>query len=207
MLHDADYFDFLSYLKICATSRVLKSRATSPMRQGVNIEKRRFCATQEEMNVALESAADLATQTVIHSWWTPEDPFCCSKVCSFGGRTGLWIPRSDWDSDPHYLWWVSDTDSHTFYCRTPQVTVFDWIQNTRYGNKQYVVCSEMCSKVVRRKLRIMGLAYHFPTPKILLGVNEQVFDDALEETSGEETSGLSRYGEQVWRERYGHGLR
>ena len=180
VLHDADYFDFPSYLKICATSRVLKSSATSPMGQGVNIEKRRFCATQEEMNVALESAADLATQTVIHSWWTPEDPFCCSKVCSFGGRTGLWIPRSDWDLDPHYLWWVSDTDSHTFYCRTPQVTVFDWIQNTRYGNKQYVVCSEMCSKVVRRKLRIMGLAYNSPTPKILLGVNEQVFDDSSE---------------------------
>ena len=177
--HDTDYFDFLSFLNICATSRDLKSSATSQEAKGQNIQRRRSCEAREGMLVALERAADLASQTVDVSRWTPENPLCCSKLCSFGGRTGLWIPRSDWDSDPHYLWWVSSRRSHTCYCRTPQVRVFDWIQNTSYGRRQYVVCSEMCSKVVRRALRIMGLAYNCSTTTVLLGVDEQVFDDSL----------------------------
>ena len=171
-----DYFDFLSYLEICATSRVLNSSATSQEAQGQNIRRRRSCEAREGMLVALERAADLAAQTVDNSRWIPDNPLCCSKLCSFGGRTGLWVPRLSRHFSSTYLerdpWWHNArTRSHSYEASSPQRRVADRIGS---GHLHFVVCCEMCSEDVKRALTIMNIARHCPKVQVILGVDEMV---------------------------------
>ena len=190
--HDTDYFDFLSFLNICATSRDLKSSATSQEAKGENIQRRR----REGMLVALERAADLAAQTVDNSRWIPDNPLCCSKLCSFGGRTGLWVPRlfPSRDSNIHLIrlnsfWWYNARKrSHRYEATTPQKRVADWIG---YGHLHFVVCCEMCSEDVKRALTIMQFGPgHCPKLEVILGVDELVLPtDGLPD--GSETDDLN----------------
>jgi hypothetical protein len=129
------------------------------------------------MNVALKNAADLASQTVDHSLWTPENPVCCSKLCSFGGRTGLWMPPGD--GAPLILWWQNARKrNHIFHATTPQISVADWMHRHNrhpgtFSRGQYVVCCEMCSEVVLRAFEIIRLAYMRATSsRILIGVDK-----------------------------------
>ena len=187
--HDADYFDFVTYLTICVTSRDLKASATIPRAQGRNFQTRRSFRTHRTMNVALRNAADLASQTVDHSLWTPENPLCCSKLCSSGGRTGLWMPPGDWDRGAPLLWWQNARKrSHIFHTATPQIRVADWIHRHNrhpgtFSRGQYVVCCEMCSEVVLRALEIIRLAHmRAKTSRILIGVDKIHTDDSSSDT-------------------------
>jgi hypothetical protein len=198
VLHGADYFDCSSYHSICATSRDLNSSATGPEAQGQNIKRRRSYQTQEGMNNIVGMAADLAFNNVIHEWWTPADPLCCSKLCSFGGRTGLWTPRKEFYHNSRALWWLnSRTQSHGFYSK--QVTLTHWMQNK--NRKVYVVCSEVCGEAVKRTLAIIGLAHGFENPHgsenppyIIIGVDKLVppMDDDHSDSSS--SSGSYYYG-------------
>ena len=184
--HDSHYFDFSIFLKICATSRDVKASATKSEAQGHNIQRRRSCLARQGLLAALEQASELALQTVDFARWIPENPRCCSKLCRFGGRTGLWVPRLE--------------------ATTPQKRVADHIGHNT--GEYLVVCCQMCSQDVETAIRISkrcmyeiifpkyGSGDFGPTdvqkPKIVLGVDELVLPtdgpaDSSDGNDGSET--------------------
>ena len=196
--HDSDYFDFSIFLKICATSRDVKASATKSEAQGHNIQRRRSCLARQGMLAALEQASELALQTVDFARWIPENPRCCSKLCRFGGRTGLWVPRPLHTRDATRL--------HAVARRHTQKRVADHIGTHLLATPEYfVVCCQMCSQDVetairiskRCRLEIIFTKYgpgdfgsgDVQKPKIVLGVDELVLptDGPPDNSHGSET--------------------
>ena len=142
------------------------------------------------MQQALIKASVLAAQNLDHENWSPENPLCASKLCSFGGRTRLWTPPLIRSSDPYRLdsfWWYNARKrSHRYEVTTPQKRVVDWIGFGR-GHLHFVVCCEMCSEDVKMALTIGQLAVGHgpPLPKlqVLMGVDELVLPTGLPDDS------------------------
>ena len=205
--HDSDYFDFSIFLKICATSRDVKASATKSEAQGHNIQRRRSCLARQGMLAALEQASELALQTVDFARWIPENPRCCSKLCRFGGRTGLWVPRPLHTRDATRL--HAGARRHIYEATTPQKRVADHIGTHLLATPEYfVVCCQMCSQDVetairiskRCRLEIIFTKYgpgdfgsgDVQKPKIVLGVDELVLPtdgppDSSDGNDGSET--------------------
>ena len=198
--HDSDYFDFSIFLNICATSRDVKASATKSEAQGHNIQRRRSCLARQGMLAALEQASELALQTVDFARWIPENPRCCSKLCRFGGRTGLWVPRLLHTREATRL--DAGARRHIYEATTPQKRVADYIGPQRHPNntgEYFVVCCQMCSQDVRTAMRISkrcrlssieDFGYRdVQKPKIVIGVDELVLptDGPPDNTHGSET--------------------
>ena len=161
------------------------------MAQGKNIQRRRARIISEAMSVALKSAAALAPEVISLSMWTPENPLCCSKLCSSGGRTGLWVPlhNQQWFGTAERPWWLNGRQSCGYNATQPQERVAKWMRRETRAGKQFVVCSVWCSEDVQWALEILGLAAHRPFSiwtrnfQILLGVDELVSPTVMSEVT------------------------
>ena len=147
-LHESGYFDFSTFLNICTTSRDVKASATKSEAQGHHIQRRRAILARLEMSGELYLASELALQTVDFARWIPENPRCCSKLCRFGGKTGLWVHR-----DATRL--HAGARRHIYEATTPQKRVADYIAPQRHKTNEYfVVCSQLCSQDVETAISI-----------------------------------------------------
>ena len=138
---------------------------------------------------------------------TLENPRCCSKLCRFGGRTGLWVPRPLHTRDATRL--HAGARRHIYEATTPQKRVADHIGTHLLATPEYfVVCCQMCSQDVetairiskRCRLEIIFTKYgpgdfgsgDVQKPKIVLGVDELVLPtdgppDSSDGNDGSET--------------------
>ena len=147
-LHESGYFDFSTFLNICTTSRDVKASATKSEAQGHHIQRRRAILARLELSGELYMASEFALQTVDFARWIPENPRCCSKLCRFGGKTGLWVHR-----DATRL--HAGARRHIYEATTPQKRVADYIAPQRHKTNEYfVVCSQMCSQDVEWAISI-----------------------------------------------------